>query len=445
MRPPAADVSGWARCFGRSAMLIVLFVLSIGMSGTAAASIPSTQTTTLGNGLTVVSQTRGDSPTVSVAVAVRAGVRDETPDFWGGAHWLEHLIFLGGERYPSSAAVFGAISDLGGQIDARTGPEATTFAVTAPAPSLPAVLDVLADMLINSRFPRDEDEVERERQTVLTELEGDALGSFRTTIDTFAEHLIGRVALSTGGTASSVAALDLDDAIAFKAQRYVARNMVVGVIGPVSHADAVAAISQTFAALPGGERRFTPLPPPEGSGRLPGSGLPVFVGQRIPGFDSPDETALRVLDAILDVPGTRMADAIDRGETTFAGGTLYRSFSDAGAWIAYGGGNADEVMDIVRTQIRRLQDDLVSPEELRAATRFLAGRVLIDNELGLDQAVRLAERSLFGSYATEQEEANRILAVSADDIRRVARAYFDPDTFSVMRLEREHVGSNASR
>jgi predicted Zn-dependent peptidase len=440
MRRRRTDVSIWVQCFGLFAILVVFFYLSDGEPRPAVASGDAAQATVLSNGLTVISRSRAGNGTVSVAVGVRAGVRDESPDFWGGAHWLEHLLFLGSERYPASEALFGAISDLGGQIDAFTGAETTTYAATAPAPALTSVLDVLADMIIYPRFPSDE--VERERRTVLTEIEREGLSAGITadlaSIETLLEHLAGRVALPVGGTSDSVEALRLEDAIAFKARHYVARNMVVGVVGPMPHDEVVAAVAQRFAALPSGERLVTPVPPPQESLRLTGPGSRALVGQRIPGLNSPDAAAMRVLDAVLDGPGTRMRDAISDGETTRGGGTIYWLFSDVGVWIAHGAGNTDEVVTIVQDQIRRLQEELVSEEELRTATRYLAGRVLIANELGIDQVVRMVELSLFDMYESEQDEANRILSVSADHIRRVARTYFDPDTFSVMRPTRNN-------
>jgi zinc protease len=416
--------------------VIVLMVAVLAARGSplAATGDMPTQTSVLSNGLTVVNHEHAGGETVSVAVAVRAGVREEAPDFWGGAHWLEHLLFLGGERYPTTTAVMGAISNLGGEINAHTGPETSTYVVTAPAAALPVVLDVLADILIHPQFPPDA--VERERQILLTELRGEGRGDEPTSAETFAEHLVGRVALDPGGTLTSVAALRLEDAIAFKTQHYVARNMTVGVIGPMPHAAIVAAVSRAFAALPPGEQRVSPLPPPEDSLRLAGAGFRVLVGQRIPGLNSPDAAALRVLDAVLDVPGTRMEDAMAEGESTFGGGTIIELYSDVGVWFAYGGGDADEVLSIVQRQIRRLQEELVPEEELRAATRHLAGRLLIGNEFGADQAARLAELSLLGDYETEEAEANRLLSVSAEDIRRVARTYLNPDTFSVMRSVR---------
>ncbi len=387
--------------------------------------------TILANGLTLASRTLPGLQTVSLAVAVRAGSRDESPSFQGGAHWVEHLLFLGSQKYPTQADLYAALGDATGFFNGYTDHETTSFVVTTVPAKLPAAVDILADMLLHPRFPPED--AERERQVLLTEI-GDSSPSLAATEDrSLGEQLIGSVVLPPGGSTASIKSLTLDDAIAFKTLHYVARNMTVGVTGALSHQEVTDIVSQAFAGLPSGKPLITPLAAPVDSLHLTSDkGYAVIAGQRIPGLNSPDAAAIQVLDAILDEPGTRMSDAMDAGAHTFGGDTYIQLYSDAGYWRGLGAGDAGEVLQIVQEQLRRLQTEPVSDAELRAATRYLAGRTLLKNEYTSDQAVRLARLTLFGRYVPEEEEAARFLAVTAEDVQRAAQTYFNPDALSVI-------------
>ncbi|HZU76638.1 MAG TPA: pitrilysin family protein, partial [Dehalococcoidia bacterium] len=383
------------------------------------------QLTVLPGGLSVVANQHADADTVSIAVSVRAGSRDEAPSFRGGAHWLEHLHFLGSQRYPSQAAIFSAIAGVGGSIDATTGNETTSFYVTVPASAFTTALDVMSDIMINPLFPPAA--AEQEKSVVIDEITGESSPLTSAAYQALGEQLVGTVVHDPGATPQSVTALKLDDALAFSAQHYVASNMAVGVVGPLPTDYVTAAVASAFAGLPTGQPTMRTLPLAQDSLRLQaGSSSLVFVGQRIPGVTSPDAAALNVLDAILDVPGTRIADAIEAGTTTYGGGTYIVQYSDAGLWTAYGHGDPREVLSIVQQQLRLLQSTPVPADELNAATSYLAGRVLINNERSSAQAIRLALSGLYGTPATAQQWADQILAVTSADVQRVAQTYFNP-------------------
>lgn len=395
------------------------------------------QTTVLANGLTIVSRQRPSAEVVSVAVSVRVGGRDEPRALRGGSHWLEHSYFLGTDRYPNESEVFRAVADIGGDINARTDNEATTYFATVPAASFDVAVDVLAEMLLRSTFPSDA--MERERGVVQEELRGQRASTVALAMRTLGEALLGPVANDPGSTVESVGRIDRAALLTYRERYYVARNMVVSVVGPSTHAQVIASVARAFAGAPAGEQpTAVALTPPMQNARLT-SETPfasvVAAGTRIPGLDSADAAALLVFDAILDGPGTRMVDALVEAKVARSGGTRIQQLSDAGLWAGFAlapPSRADAVAEVIRAQVRRMQDERVSDDELREATRYLAGRTLLGGETVTGQAVRLAEQTALGMYTTEETYASRILAVTADDVQRVARAYFSPDSFSVL-------------
>src|SRR5436305_4674775 len=101
-------------------------------------------------------------------VMLAAGSRYETPDTNGIAHFSEHMFFKGTERRPSARDIAGEIDAIGGEFNAFTGKEYTAYYVKCAAEHRDVALDVLADMLRNSRF--DSEEIDREKGVLIEEV-----------------------------------------------------------------------------------------------------------------------------------------------------------------------------------------------------------------------------------------------------------------------------------
>lgn len=131
---------------------------------------PETHITTLPNGIRVVTQTSPPSAlhTATVGVWIDAGSRFETPQNNGTAHFLEHLIFKGTKRRTAQSLEV-EIENMGGRLNAYTSREQTTFYANVLRDDLPVAMDILSDILQNSRFA--EHAIRRERGVILREME----------------------------------------------------------------------------------------------------------------------------------------------------------------------------------------------------------------------------------------------------------------------------------
>src|SRR5207248_9038572 len=107
---------------------------------------------TLDSGLRVLTADLPYAQSVAVMVMLAAGSRYETAETNGIAHFSEHMFFKGTERRPSAREISGEIDAIGGEFNAFTGKEATTYYVKCAAEHRDVALDVLVDMLRNSRF-----------------------------------------------------------------------------------------------------------------------------------------------------------------------------------------------------------------------------------------------------------------------------------------------------
>ena len=124
--------------------------------------------TTLPNGLRVVTADMPSAKSVACFVMVAAGSRYETRETNGIAHFAEHMFFKGTERRPTARDIAGEIDSIGGEFNAFTGKEYTGYYVRCAAETRDVALDVLVDMLRNSRF--DPDEIEREKGVIIEEM-----------------------------------------------------------------------------------------------------------------------------------------------------------------------------------------------------------------------------------------------------------------------------------
>src|SRR5436190_1218187 len=110
----------------------------------------------LGNGLRVLSADMPQVPSVTCMIMLAAGSRYETPDTNGIAHFAEHMFFKGTERRPTARDISKEIDAIGGEFNAFTGKEYTGYYVKCAAESRDIALDVVVDMLRNSKFDGDE-------------------------------------------------------------------------------------------------------------------------------------------------------------------------------------------------------------------------------------------------------------------------------------------------
>lgn len=392
----------------------------------------------LESGLTVATREQPADRPATVAVTVRAGGRDDPPELQGLAHYLEHAHFLGAGRFQNSDEIFGVIAATGGEMNATTSTETTTYYATVPAAQVTAALDLFAQMMVRPRFP--DEELLRERSIVQDELRAQPRRP-NGARELLRDRLMGQVTADAGGTVATVGAITPAALNSYRATRYVAANTTVAVIGPWTHARSVAAVRTLFAEMPSGPRPAAVLPPPPAPFRVDDpalDGFDVVIGTRIPGMDSPDAAALAVLDGILDGPGTRVEDAFAAFEGT-TGGTRIQQVSDSGLWLAFASqslsgqiADKEQLLDVLRAEIRRLHDQPVPPVELAAVTRFIAGRLFVSLQTGRDQALRLSRLAALGVYTTEDEWARLIRAVTPEDIQRVARLYLSPDQMSIV-------------
>ncbi len=385
----------------------------------------------LEDGLRLVSEAMADVHSVAIGFWVGTGSRDEPEQQAGASHFLEHLLFKGTEKR-SAADIAEAVDEVGGDCNAFTSKEYTTFYIRLLAEHLDLGLDILSEILTDPAL-RPED-VEAERMVILDEIlmhadEPADLAAERWAAALYPGHPLGRDAL---GTAASVQSITTEDIRQFFEQHYRPANMVVSVAGRVDHDDLVAGLGARGVGRSGGSapRRRAP-----GEGveplavlRRPTEQAHLVLGTRSSSRFDPDRWALAVLNHVLGGGlSSRLFQKIrEQRGLAYSIWSERLAYADTGA-LSIGVGTApehvDEVLRIVTGELELLAADGVSARELAVAKGNLRADALLASE---DSGARMsrigAALLLHGEVLTLGELLGRIDAVTLEDVHRVARA-----------------------
>ncbi|MBA0683271.1 hypothetical protein Goari_024941 [Gossypium aridum] len=211
-------------------------------------SSPETKITTLPNGLRVATESTLSSRTATVGVWIDAGSRFETEETNGTAHFLEHMIFKGTEKR-SARELEEEIENMGGHLNAYTSREQTTYYAKVMDKDVFKALDILADILQNSKF--EEHRISRERDVILREME-EVEGQ---TEEVIFDHLhstafqytpLGRTIL---GPADNIRTINKEHLQSYIQTHYTAPRMVIAASGAVKHEEIVDQVKKLFTKL----------------------------------------------------------------------------------------------------------------------------------------------------------------------------------------------------
>jgi predicted Zn-dependent peptidase len=202
--------------------------------------------TVLDNGLRIITSTMPHSRSVCLVILVGAGSCYESKEEAGISHFAEHLFFKGTERRPTSKEITQDIEGVGGIINGGTDKEITVFWCKVASPHFSLALDVLSDLLLNSRF--DNKEIEREREVINEEINMN-LDIPQQRVNMLIDELLwpeqplGREVIGYKETVSSITREQL---LNYVARRYMPNNSVLSIAGNIQHEEAMAQIKPVF-------------------------------------------------------------------------------------------------------------------------------------------------------------------------------------------------------
>jgi len=368
-----------------------------------------------------------------------AGSRYERAENRGIAHFAEHMFFKGTERRPSSRDLTTLIDGIGGEFNAFTSKEYTGYYVRCAGADRDTALDVLLDMLRNSKF--DSEEIEREKGVILEEMNmyqdtpRDHIGTVYETL-MFGDNPLG---WETLGTKETIRGANRDTFLDYVHEWYTPERMVVGVAGMVGD-DLVPMLEELLGGMsPNGSRK----PAPAELDRPPGPHISVYRKEAeqahlilgVPSYpiEHPDRYALQMLSAVL---GSGMSSRLflevreRRGLAYYVHG-MNHSYTDAGSLLAQAGVDIhriDEAIKVITEQFGRMVSETVGSEELEKSRAMIKGRFVLRTESPQGLIMYGLNREVLEGGVLEPEELlKKIDAVTAEDVQRVAQGLIARD------------------
>ncbi len=400
------------------------------------------RTDRLPSGLSLVTEAMAEARSVCIGFWVGTGSRDESDEFAGASHFLEHLLFKGSDDR-SATAIAEAVDEVGGDFNAFTTKEYTSFYIRLLAEHVDLGLDILSDIMWRPAL-RGAD-LDAERQVILDEIlmhadePADEAGEQSSAL-LFPDHPLGREVL---GTESSVEAMSPDRIRSFFESHYLPGNMVVAVAGDLEHDSVASGLADRFGAAVGGATPQRAAPStrvdPLAVTRRATEQAHVVVAARSVDRNDPSRYALAVLNHVLGggLSSRLFQEIRERRGLAYSVWSERVAYHDAG-FLSVGLGTAPEhvpeVLRIVTDELAALGADGVTDRELAIAKGNLRAETLLACE---DSGARMsrigAGMLLHGEVLTVDAVLARVEAVTREDVHTAATTLAAaPRTLSVV-------------
>jgi predicted Zn-dependent peptidase len=398
----------------------------------------------LDNRLRIVAEHIPTLKSVTIGIWVNVGSRDERAGEEGLSHFLEHMFFKGTKRR-SATQISREIDALGGEMNAFTTRETTTFYVKVLDQQLEAALELLSDLFHRSRF--DSKEVHKEKQVVLEEIrmvqdDPEDLVQELHMKHVLGEHPLGRPIL---GAAARIEKLRRQDLLAYVRAHYDPRHTVISVAGNFSWKRLEGLLQRHFA-LPYAGTGIMPhrWPPELSSGLLvqkkPLEQVHLCLGLRGVAAGHKDRYAVHALNGVLggSVSSRLFQEVREKRGLVYSIYSFLSTYSDAGMMTIYAGTRPREVqrvIELVRRELKRLRSQGVEPKDLARVKNQMKGSLMLGLESSHSRMSKLAKDELSqGCHVSLEQMAAEIDRVTVEQVSRIARELLNLDRLSITAL-----------
>lgn len=393
----------------------------------------SFQKTTLPNGLRVILTPLPAFRSVTAIILCGAGSRFEKPETNGVSHFLEHMFFKGTAKRPSAAEISHQLDAIGAEYNAFTGKETTGYHIKAASEHLPLVLEMLSDMLWNSKF--DKAEIEKERGVIIEEINMYEDTPTRRVAEIYEQLLWDGQPLGwdIGGRKEVIKKLSREDFIAYINERYVPNNMVVSLAGDFEKSEAEVLIKKYFGRHKGREvAGFTPAADDQSKPAVRVSYKKTDQAHLVLGFrglplSHPDRYAAAILGTVLGggMSSRLFVNVREKRGLAYYVRADHESYLDTGTLAAAAGVDLKRIEDavsVILSEFVKIAREKVGERELTKAKEYIKGRSVLAWEDSRTSAMAYGSDELLeGRVRTLDEYLQRIDEVAAEDVLRVAQ------------------------
>jgi len=399
--------------------------------------------TTLKNGLRILTIPMKETQTATVMVAVAVGSRYETDKEAGLSHFIEHMMFKGTEKRPSTLDISEELDAIGGEFNAFTSKDKTFYYAKSDAKKIDIAMDVIADIYLHSKI--DAEEVEREKGTILQEINLYEDTPTRRVGDSFEELLYQKNSLGRDiiGTKKTVSSFKRQDFIYYAKRFYVANDTVVCVAGNINEKKVLSQIKKYFSEMKKGVKpKFQKVV--EGQ-KKPAVALKFkktdqthfILGNRAFPENHPDRFALSLMAIILggNMSSRLFIEVRERRGLAYHVSTGTDSYTDCG-YIATQAGvehkNLELTIETILKEYKKIVSEKVGAKELQKAKDYIRGKSVMGLESSDEVAMFFLDQELKKKkMMTVEELLAKIDKVTSKDVQRVAQKIFRNDNLNL--------------
>ena len=394
----------------------------------------------LPNGLQIVHR-KTLSPVVYVGIMIGAGTRHEQPNENGMAHYIEHCLFKGTEHY-TARQIINHIEGIGGEINAYTTKEETTFYAATLSNHFRTTLHLLADMVLRPTFNKKE--TDKEVTVILDEIESYNDSPSELIYDDF-ENMIfegSSLAMPILGTKKTLRRISKSPQypLNWMAQHYLPERMVLFVQGNVSTKQVIAAAEKELAHFASSSSLSSISSPSSLSAtkervyKRHTHQTHVMLGSHTYPIGHPKQLTMFLLNNILG--GGSMSSRLylslrEKYGLVYNIDSQAVPLSDTGYWniyLACEPQHKDQCIELCHKELQSLRDVRLTSSQLQRALRQLEGQLAISAENQENNALAMAKQMLYHHCAPQwQETFAKVQKITPEQIQEVANEVFAPD------------------
>ena len=397
----------------------------------------------LDNGIRVVTENIPHVRSVSLGVWVNVGSRDEDKELNGISHFIEHMLFKGTKRRTASEIAI-EIDSMGGELNAFTSKEVTTYYVKVLDESLPKAVDLISDLFMNSLF--DPKEIERERKVIMEEIK---------MVEDTPDDLIHEIFFETAwrgsrlgrpilGDKKSMARITRDDMLGYMEGNYLPSEIVISAAGKFEHKKLIDLLNESFGKInrkgvkPA--RDITEFHPANLVKKRKLEQVHLCVGTTGYPYSHEDRFGVYAMNTLL---GSSMSSRLfqeirEKRGLAYSVYSYLTSLRDTGLFVIYAGVSPAKAVSVVRLvakEIKKLRKDGVTDGELAKVKEQMKGNMVLGLENTNNRMSQIAKQEMyFGRYFSLDELLARVDAVDQEQMARVSSGAFRKGNFALTAL-----------
>ncbi|MEW6571690.1 MAG: pitrilysin family protein [Nitrospirota bacterium] len=393
----------------------------------------------LPNDLPVAMETLKNMRSVVLGIWVKAGSRYEKPHENGISHFLEHMFFKGTQKR-SAKDIAVEIDSLGGELNAFTSRETTTFYIKTLDDYLEKGLHLISDIFLNSTFP--EDDIEKEKKIIKEEIKmvEDAPDDY--IHDLFNQTIWGHKGLGQPvlGKRETIKSFMRDDLVSYIRKYYGTRDIVISCAGNFDTEHLVRLLKENLGSLRRGSE------PQKGESPFFQSKVEVFnkdlseahacVGVKGLSYSSDERYCLFVLNAIFGagVSSRLFQEIREKRGLSYSIYSYIASYLDTGLWGVYAGMSRKKVREVLELILKEMDSlkETVSDMELERAKSQLKGNIMLGLESTSSRMNNIARQEIYyGKYISPREIMSKIESIKLNEVKDLAEKLVNRRSMSI--------------